>query len=403
MFERLKPITRKFKSLPVLPTEHDIKSVEKLAERLRGATDAETLVNILEWLERNLTYWTERACLGLIAKIILAVGLTLLAFLVFCMLVPLYIFLFVVFGLSLYLPLIFLSSFVTCLILVVLFVKITPSMKLLVVALGSLIYGLIMRTLELRHIEWFIPSYFLNLSVTYLIMAGGAIFIFSYLFINYLPLTRYFEGMPKLRAALHLIDLTFMQELPITYILRLRRGVCRDYAKLTSSILINLFPSYKIYMVFIPRHVATSIEINDKMYVLDQKLPVMLLEIWLNKWKRDRPSKILILLREGGKIIAKSVNKQVHRSVTAAFDLDRELVKLVEGIFDAIMTKKLTFLYTLADYAKLFDEDEIMCASLIRKVKIILEKELISRVSLIRDISLAKHNDDLVINIAFSY
>jgi len=45
------------------PTREDVASVKGLAERLRGANDAETLSNILEWQERNIAYWWERGYL----------------------------------------------------------------------------------------------------------------------------------------------------------------------------------------------------------------------------------------------------------------------------------------------------------------------------------------------------
>jgi hypothetical protein len=45
-----------------VPTPSDIKSVElkKLAGRLKGNSEKETLTNILEWEERNIKFWWER-------------------------------------------------------------------------------------------------------------------------------------------------------------------------------------------------------------------------------------------------------------------------------------------------------------------------------------------------------
>lgn len=398
----------KFNDLSFVPTEHDVKSVEELAKRLKGADDAETLVNVLEWLDRNLTYWTERAYLDLITKPLIIVGTVSLAVIMFpilfLMLVLSYILLFMFLGFPVCLPFIASLSFITSLIfLALLLTKISPSLNLLLIIFGSsAIYNLVVRGLKLGFIEGLVP-FFLNLGVVYWMVAGGSTVIFIYLFVIYSSLTRHLKGMSKLRGILHLIDLTFTQELPVTYMLRIRRGICRDYAKLTASILINLFSNYKIYFICIPWHVATSIKIDDKMYVLDQKLPIMSLDTWLNRWGRDRPSKIFILLREDDKIFVKPVDNLMHKSVTMSFNLDRELAKLIEKIFNAIATGESMVSHTLAGYAKLFDiNDKVVRFSLVRKVRIMLEKELASHVSLIKDIHLIKQDNDLVVNIALS-
>jgi predicted transglutaminase-like protease len=74
-------------------------------------------------------------------------------------------------------------------------------------------------------------------------------------------------------------------------ILGYRLAVCRDYAKLTAALLLNLYPSSEIYLIAIPRHVAAGIKFNCKVYVLDQKLPVASLEKWLSFWREKKKEK----------------------------------------------------------------------------------------------------------------
>ena len=44
------------------PSKSDLENVEikKLASQLRGKSDEETLTNVLEWQDRNITFWSER-------------------------------------------------------------------------------------------------------------------------------------------------------------------------------------------------------------------------------------------------------------------------------------------------------------------------------------------------------
>ncbi len=53
------------------PTLNDLKNEElrRLAKRLKGNSEKETLANILEWEDRNLQYWIERRNLQLISII----------------------------------------------------------------------------------------------------------------------------------------------------------------------------------------------------------------------------------------------------------------------------------------------------------------------------------------------
>ncbi|MEM0202734.1 MAG: transglutaminase-like domain-containing protein [Archaeoglobaceae archaeon] len=55
-----------------LPKKEEVgnNEVKSLARRLKGKNDAETLTNILEWEDRNLTFWHERWLVYLILSVI---------------------------------------------------------------------------------------------------------------------------------------------------------------------------------------------------------------------------------------------------------------------------------------------------------------------------------------------
>ncbi|MEM1696931.1 MAG: transglutaminase-like domain-containing protein, partial [Desulfurococcaceae archaeon] len=49
-----------------VPTVDDVAYARQLAEKLRGRDDADTLNNVLEWVEKNMSYWRERGYLDLL-------------------------------------------------------------------------------------------------------------------------------------------------------------------------------------------------------------------------------------------------------------------------------------------------------------------------------------------------
>ena len=85
-----------------------------------------------------------------------------------------------------------------------------------------------------------------------------------------------------------MINDTFQLSLPTKKILEYKLAICRDYAKLTASLLLNVYPDSEIYFFTIPRHVAAGIKINNKIYILDQHLPVLTIEKWLMTWNKKK-------------------------------------------------------------------------------------------------------------------
>jgi predicted transglutaminase-like protease len=94
------------------------------------------------------------------------------------------------------------------------------------------------------------------------------------------------------------------RSIPIDAVLKYRLGVCTDYAKLTACLLLNIYPDESVYFATAPGHVATGKMIGERLYMLDQRLPILTIDRWrkyrhprwYNKVKRfqknGRPEKI---------------------------------------------------------------------------------------------------------------
>ena len=180
-----------------IPTIRDIENeeVKKLARRLKEKSIKESLTNIVEWQEKNLTYWIARDRMFSVACIFL----------------------------------------------------ITFPILVLLRRLQS-----INKVYTISHVGFFILA--------------GLIFIFIYLSMEY-------KTLKRLQQDFDLIDLKdiFVLSISVDKILKYRLAICKEYAKLTAALLLNIYPKSKIYFIIFkcPGHSAAAIEFNNKIYVLD--------------------------------------------------------------------------------------------------------------------------------------
>ena len=120
-------------------------------------------------------------------------------------------------------------------------------------------------------------------------LGGAVILIMVYLFIRYRIFFREEKSIfKKLFKFLELVNRTFQLSLPVNKLLDHKLAVCRDYAKLTASLLFNVYPDSEVYFITIPQHVAAGIKIKNKIYVLDQRLPILTTDNWLIKWNKKK-------------------------------------------------------------------------------------------------------------------
>ena len=370
------------------PSLDDIKNneVKKLAKRLKGKSIKETLTNIVEWQERNLTYWWERFLLD-VPKLPL-LTLPLLLFVV------------------LSLPFLIISFFINkTLFLVTLFITV----------------GLI--------IAFFFSG---TIGKIYYLFIGASIVCFSFIILTKLnALNNYLAGMLFYGISLSILGFmvyylyfryqtvekksffeifkdTFKFSLDVEKILKYRLAICRDYAKLTAAILLNIYPKNKIYFITFnfPKHSATAIEYKNKIYVLDQQLPVMTLEKWLILWKEELNKKklkanVLEIVFDGKKIKTKKIDcKKSDRTKIPKVDIKGLTNTLLNNlrVKPTIRKTNADLEIPLKNLAISYEKDEIIVFSIIKTIENKLENEFCD-LSKISRIELRQNKKDIILRI----
>lgn len=83
------------------------------------------------------------------------------------------------------------------------------------------------------------------------------------------------------------------QDIPVKKILDWKLAICKDYARLTASLLCILFPNSELYFIYEDAHVVSGIKFNNEIYVFDPLYDnptppkVLKLDDWLIDKKLD--------------------------------------------------------------------------------------------------------------------
>lgn len=74
------------------------------------------------------------------------------------------------------------------------------------------------------------------------------------------------------REALELFSYyVFLLPIPINEVLKHKLAICTEFVKITTALILNLYPDSGIYLIFTDTHVATGIKtINNEFWVIDQ-------------------------------------------------------------------------------------------------------------------------------------
>jgi len=356
------------------PSKGDIESedVKKLANRLRGQDDKETLTNVLGWQERNIQQWEDRWYMFLLLYVLLVVS-----------------FFFLPISGSI-------KFFVILVVVILVFVDFTLILSFFISLLSYLIVLLTWAFSVNPNMQKIVPMYqFIGLSVIF----GGFIFLLLYLIIKYRSI--------KLRYDEFKLEDTFKLSLPVKKILKYRLAVCRDYAKITATLLLNLYPQNKIYFFVIPHHVATGTRINGKVYILDQKLPVNNPKKWLDYWKyRMKRKKIKVnsfeIVVKGDNIELNAVdlnNLFQDKSLKVNIEkLTMEAAKILNLKQDS-EKEKADFEFPLKNYAICYDADKIVQFSLVRAIKNKLIDEFCGNLDKISKINIIEEKNDLILKV----
>ena len=194
----------------------------------------------------------------------------------------------------------------------------------------------------------------------------------------------------------------FRSSVPINTLLENKLGVCRDYAKLTACLLSKIYPDKEIYFAHAPSHVATGIMIENKLYMLDQHLPVLTIDQW---HKREHSNKSVHKLKDNQleSVNIDSLLSKTNITKLKLEELAMEMSKLLniskerkgdkEGSSLKLPRwKKGAILYSM--------NDEIVNYSLVRALKKKISAELIE-LNRITKLEIQEKNDNLEFQISF--
>lgn len=392
---------RKFQEKQFLPTKKDIKDeeVERLANRLKGKNDFETLNNILEWEDRNIRYWHERAIMENLPPWLL--------FLIF----------FLIFGFVSVIPIIFvyfllsklIGVFLSIIILIIL-IFIFGIFLFRQLAVVKLFYIIIFSFPLYKILEAYLINFYntnpvlvkslLDLSIINWSIFGISLFMIFYMFSSYWSNFRGTSFLDQIKGVISMINNQFSTSLTVPNILKYRLAICRDYAKLTAVLLLNLYPEHKVYFMIIPSHVSALIEIDNNMYIIDQQMPILQLDAWLKRWNAKRA--VLLEIKKDGDFLntkfVKTINSNNNNKKLKK--LKAILEDVINGLDKAINENKKVFEYPFECYSKLYNiNDPIIKESVKRTINNKIKREFLSNFSKVGELSFNKRGKDLILKI----
>jgi len=339
------------------PTSDEIENskVKSLAWRLRAGSDKETLTNILEWQDRNIKFWTERHPMPTLLSYICLIFVAALVF--------------------------FWLGFVVSI--------------LLLIVLNSQIAVLVW---FIQTAEWFFQNALWFVAIFVGSTATALAAIISIIFSN-----RKFPWKEIPRG----LKNTFAPSISMNFLLENKLGVCRDYTKLTSCLLLNIYPNAELYFASAPDHVATGIKIENRLYMLDQRLPILTMDRWVD-YRKHRESDTIRKLDP----IKKTLQHADKRALLQTEDRPElnaeklakrmtELLNVKEQLDDKIVSLQKPISVLWKSGAILYEEDEMVDYSLARYLKARISDELI-RTTQITKIEINREKDDLTFSIRFS-
>lgn len=100
------------------------------------------------------------------------------------------------------------------------------------------------------------------------------------------------NGIYKFKEIILLVLTTLNFKLSVEKILKYELAVCRDYARVTSAILMKL--KIEHYLVLINSHTVIALKISNEYFIIDKEKPLKQIDKWLKKWNHDEAAIFLI-------------------------------------------------------------------------------------------------------------
>jgi predicted transglutaminase-like protease len=194
----------------------------------------------------------------------------------------------------------------------------------------------------------------------------------------------------------------FASSLSINSILENKLCVCKDYAKLTACLLFKKYPQMEIYFVQAPNHVATGMMIDKKLYILDQRLPVVTINRWHQRWHKYKFSKKTVERAKGTSSESVDLNCLLSKTNLSKLDTDRlanELKRRLSIQSSTIDTEGVPLkIMQWKKGAILYEDDEIVNYSLARRLKMLISREMLD-VNHVINIKIDRKKDDLIFRV----
>lgn len=207
------------------------------------------------------------------------------------------------------------------------------------------------------------------------------------------------------KISLKLFHNIFCFSISTDFLLDKKLAVCRDYAKLTASLLFDIYPEMDIYFVHARAHVAIGIKVEKKLYILDKYLPVTTIDRWHERWNKGRFSTKKVEKAKG--TCLESVDLNSLLSKTRQLNLDTDTLARVANELERLLSiqnptddskKGSLKILEWKKGATLYEDDEIVNYSLAQRLKTILSEEMIN-INHVAKIIIDKKKDDLIFQI----
>jgi predicted transglutaminase-like protease len=336
------------------PTSDEIENskIKSLASRLKAESYEETLTNILEWQDRNIEFWTERHPVMTIFSYNWIIFLAIDA-------------------------LFAIGAFISILLMVVLNSQIVVLAWFVRIALWFALN------------IWWILAIFASCALTALV---------TMIFILHSNRKFPWKKIPRC------LNNVIASSISLDFLLENKLGVCRDYAKLTACLLSELYPNAEVFFARAPNHVATGINIENSLYMLDQRLPILTKNKWNDYRKPKKPERIEKFDR-----IKKTLRKTDMTSQQTKGQHELNTQDLAKRMTELLNIKeqqddKTNSLQKSIPWKKgaiLYEDNKMVNYSLARRLKMEISNELIN-INQITRIEIDRRKDDLMFLIHFS-
>jgi len=192
---------------------------------------------------------------------------------------------------------------------------------------------------------------------------------------------------------------TLVQSISIDFLIENKLGICRDYAKLTACLLYNIYTNQSIFFPQSSNHVAAGISIENRLYMLDQHLPI----VTIDKWHQRNNSDKNVAKLDGENLEWIKLNSLLSKNTITKLNinnLDCNMVKILDIKESTSDTKSSQFEIRWKKGAILYEDDDFVNYSLARWLKTKISNEMVELKHVIK-VEALPNGDDLVFRISY--